>query len=62
MKIAKQNGKRTRTIGIWILISVLAVSTVSAQVLWNQKILPGPNNGKQQTCCIVLDIDKDSVM
>jgi len=61
MKMAKRNRKNAGAIGLFILVSILAASTASAGVIWNQKTLPGPNQGKQQTCCIVLDIDKDGV-
>jgi hypothetical protein len=49
------------TIGLWLLTGILLVSAVHANVLWNRRILPGPNQGKQQTCCLVLDIDRDGV-
>ena len=53
--------KKVGTIGFWLLISIFLASVANAAVLWEHKTLPGPNQGKQQTCCIVLDIDKDGV-
>ena len=51
-----------------ILLLTLAGSAAStyADVTWQSKSsstadMPAPNAGNQQTCCIVLDIDKDGI-
>jgi hypothetical protein len=52
---------------IMLLLAVVFCSAAaSAEVTWQRKSsstgdMPVPNDGKQQTCCIVMDIDKDGV-
>jgi hypothetical protein len=49
-----------------LLILAFCLTTVKAEVAWQRKSsstgdMPTPNNGKEQTCCLILDIDKDGV-
>ena len=49
---------------VWV--SVIFAGSVNAEIAWKRKSsstsdIPIPNSGKQQTCCLVLDIDKDGV-
>lgn len=50
-----------------LLLTVAIWSTAaSADVSWTRKSsstgdMPTPNDGKEQTCCLVLDIDKDGI-
>jgi hypothetical protein len=51
---------------ILLLTVVVCATAAHADVTWQRKSsstgdMPTPNAGKQQTCCIVLDIDKDGV-
>jgi len=52
---------------ITLLLTVaFCLSAANADVAWQRKSsstgdMPTPNNGKQQTCCIILDIDKDGI-
>ena len=65
----KKIGKRTSLFEkasrvLWV--SVIFAGAVNADVVWQRKSsstsdLPIPNDGKQQTCCLILDIDKDGV-
>jgi hypothetical protein len=48
------------------LIIAIGVAAANGAVAWERKSsstgdMPIPNDGKQQTCCLVLDIDKDGV-
>ena len=54
----------------WVIVLPLAVSfcwtAACGSVGWTRKSsvtgdMPIPNEGKQQTCCLVLDIDKDGI-
>lgn len=52
------------TATILLLTITICVSAANGDVTWERKSsstgdLPTPNDGKQQTCCLVLDIDKD---
>ena len=63
--------KDTKTTTILISVTLLLVFTVAslsmaADVTWTRKSnttgdLPAPSDGKQQTCCLILDIDKDGI-
>jgi len=49
-----------------LLIFAFCLADANAEVTWQRKSsstgdMPAPNDGKQQTCCIVMDIDKDGV-
>jgi len=49
-----------------LLIVAVCVTSASADVTWQRKSsttgdMPVPNAGKEQTCCLVLDIDKDGI-
>jgi hypothetical protein len=46
-----------------ISLSLLLVccQIAEARVQWKRVTLPGPNNGNQQTACIVVDLDKDGI-
>ncbi|MHC4169372.1 MAG: family 16 glycoside hydrolase [Planctomycetota bacterium] len=63
-----RNRKNTRSemLTILLLTVVVCATAAHADVTWQRKSsstgdMPTPNAGKQQTCCIVLDIDKDGV-
>ena len=64
MKNTKTTTLQTTT--ILLLTSILGSLAMAADVTWTCKSstigdLPAPSNGKQQTCCLILDIDKDGV-
>ena len=49
-----------------LLILVFCLADADAEVTWRRKSsstgdMPTPNEGKQQTCCIVMDVDKDGI-
>jgi len=49
-----------------LLIVAFCLTAANAEVTWQRKSsstgdMPIPNNGKEQTCCLILDIDKDGV-
>lgn len=49
-----------------LVTAVACVAVAGGAVTWERKssttgVIPIPNAGKQQTCCVVLDIDKDGV-
>jgi len=49
-----------------LLTVVLCLTTANAEVAWQRKSsstgdMPTPNEGEQQTCCLILDIDKDGI-
>jgi len=52
---------------IMLLLTVaFCLAAANAEVAWQRKSnstgdMPTPNDGKQQTCCLILDIDKDGV-
>jgi hypothetical protein len=51
---------------ILLLNVVFCHSAANAEAVWQRKSsstgdMPTPNEGKQQTCCVVLDIDKDGI-
>jgi len=51
---------------ILLLILSLGPLAMAADVTWTHKSsttgdLPAPNDGKQQTCCLILDIDRDGI-
>jgi len=52
---------------ITLLLTVaFCLAAANAGVAWQRKSsstgdMPTPNNGKEQTCCLILDIDKDGV-
>ena len=52
---------------ITLLLTVaFCLPAANAEVAWQRKSssagdMPTPNDGKQQTCCLILDIDKDGV-
>ena len=64
-----ENEKKPNLLGIVSLVlwmSVFFVGSAKADIAWLRKSsvtgdMPIPNDGKQQTCCMVLDIDKDGV-
>ncbi len=51
---------------ILLLILSFASLVTAGEVAWTRKSsttgdLPAPSDGKQQTCCLILDIDKDGI-
>jgi hypothetical protein len=49
-----------------LLVLAFGLAGAKADVTWQRKSsltgdMPAPNDGKQQTCCIVMDIDKDGI-
>ena len=64
-----ENEKRAslfRIAPIVLSISILFIPPVNAEVVWQRKSsstgdMPVPNSGKEKTCCLILDIDKDGV-
>lgn len=58
--------KKAVAVAILLLVAVGCVTAANADVVWQRKSsstgdLPVPNEGKQQTCCVVFDIDKDGI-
>ena len=62
--------ERHRLLALLALAHLLAANSACgdspAQVTWKRLStvtgeLPAPNHGQQQTCCIVLDVDKDGI-
>lgn len=52
--------------GLFLLTIALCLTTANGDVTWQRKSsttgdMPVPNAGKQQTCCLILDIDKDGI-
>ncbi|MHC4112133.1 MAG: family 16 glycoside hydrolase, partial [Planctomycetota bacterium] len=63
-----ENTKKPTLLISVILLLALSFGSVAmaADVTWSRKSsttgdLPAPSDGKQQTCCLVLDIDKDGI-
>jgi hypothetical protein len=59
-------GNSLGTTTILLLIIAICAFTANGDVVWERKSssagdMPTPNDGKQQTCCMVLDIDKDGI-
>lgn len=51
---------------VTLLLILTCLVAANAEVSWQRKSsstgdMPIPNDGKQQTCCIVMDIDKDGI-
>ena len=47
-----------------LLIVVFCLAAAKAEAAWQRKSsstgdMPTPNDGKEQTCCLILDIDQD---
>ena len=58
--------KALRTAAISLLTIAICVIAAKGDAAWERKSsstgdMPTPNAGKQQTCCLVLDIDKDGI-
>lgn len=52
--------------GLLLLTISISVTAANGDIAWQRKSsstgdMPAPNDGTQQTCCLVLDIDKDGV-
>ncbi|OHB77622.1 MAG: hypothetical protein A2Z25_05830 [Planctomycetes bacterium RBG_16_55_9] len=62
-----RNGKRFNRLGMALIVlwmSGVFAGSVHADITWQRKSsstgdMPVPNDGKQQTCCLILDVDKD---
>jgi hypothetical protein len=51
---------------ILLLTIAMCLTAANGDVAWERKSsstgdMPTPNDGKQQTCCLILDIDKDGI-
>ena len=60
------NRNSSSTLIILLLTLAFCLAAANAEAAWQRKSsstgdMPIPNDGKQQTCCMVLDIDKDGV-
>jgi hypothetical protein len=60
------SGNTLRTAVILQLAVAFCLTAANAEVAWQRKSsstgdMPAPNDGKQQTCCMILDIDKDGI-
>jgi hypothetical protein len=64
-----RNEKRAHLLGMVSLVllsGVVFAGPANAEVTWHRKStttsdMPIPNDGNQQTCCLVLDIDRDGI-